>query len=399
MKFSEYLNSKSVQDFIQIHKDDNLANVALELSKHPDLPKNFILNQINGIQKVKHKLPFLENSTVVYPPKISIEQCSSQITAQYKASLVSGCNLLDLSMGFGIDSIFFTQKIPNITGVEPNSELTEIVKFNLKKLHLDKKIKVVNTTAEEYLTLNNQKFDWIYIDPSRRTSQREKVIDLLKYTPNVVELLPVLLKYSDNLLIKVSPFADLYYLRNLFGQYLEEIHIVAIKKECKEILLVINKNTKQLQVKTIHFIDDEQKEEFSFYWDDNQINNNSRKLTDKMPQDAFLYLPNVAILKAKGFNALTNVFNMTPVSDNTHLFISEQKIKNFPGECFAMLQEISPKQIKYDKIQVILKNYPLTHKQFEKKYKIKSGNFSDEVLFGFKDNKNKIKHYLTKRCN
>ena len=184
------------QSFIQQHKTKSLPEIALTLSKHPELDKNFIINQINGLQKAKKKLPdFYNNPNIIYPATISIEQCSSEQTAIFKAQLLCHAELLrnidpesiiDLTGGFGIDSFYFSKQFKEVTYLEPNLDLFDIVQQNFKNLDATN-INCKNTTTEDFLKTNTQKFDIAYIDPSRR-NENEKVFMLADCIPNIVDL-------------------------------------------------------------------------------------------------------------------------------------------------------------------------------------------------------------------
>ncbi len=175
------LNQSADITFIEQHKNDSLNEIALLLSKQPTLNKDFIIAQINGLQKAKNKIPqFYNTPNITYPTKLSLEQCSSEITGIYKSQLINGKTLVDLTGGFGVDSFYFSKEFKAVTHIEQNTDLHLLVKHNFNALKADN-ITLVNTTAEEFIENNTQQFDVIYIDPSRRNeNQRVFKISILK---------------------------------------------------------------------------------------------------------------------------------------------------------------------------------------------------------------------------
>ena len=189
--------------FIQQHQNKSLTELALLLSKKTELNKDFILAQINGIQKAKNKLPqFYSTPNIIYPIKLSLEQCSSEKTGVYKSEIINGEKLLDLTGGFGVDSYYFSKTFTQVTYLEQNKSLHNIVKQNIKLLGA-KNIKLFNSTAEDFIATTTQKFDVICIDPSRR-NQNQRVFKLDECTPNIIELTSSLFKISNKILIKTA---------------------------------------------------------------------------------------------------------------------------------------------------------------------------------------------------
>ena len=174
------------QEFIQQNLNKPLVETALLLCKHPTLDKNYILHQINGLQKAKLKLPsFYENENIIYSSKLAMEQCSSEQTALFKSKLVKEKTVVDLTGGFGVDAYFFSKQFENVSYIEQNRELFEIVKNNFEVLNAP--IQCYQTSCEEFLVKNTQIFDLAYIDPSRR-NENKRVFQLDECTPNIIEL-------------------------------------------------------------------------------------------------------------------------------------------------------------------------------------------------------------------
>ena len=195
-------------EFIEAHKNDLLIDVALLLSKQKTFDKEFILAQINGIQKAKSKIQeFYDTRNIIYPTKLSLEQCSSEKTGIYKSQLINGKTLVDLTGGFGVDSFYLDKEYEQVTYIEQNTELYKTVKHNFGLLKATN-IKLVNSTAEEFIKNNTQEFDVVYIDPSRR-NQNKRVFKLDECSPNIIELAPELFQFSDKILIKTAPLLDI----------------------------------------------------------------------------------------------------------------------------------------------------------------------------------------------
>jgi hypothetical protein len=209
--------------------------LALQKNPFPETEWISILNQVEAKSKAKLKLPtWFATENIIYPSKISVEQTSSEKTATYKASLISGESLIDLTGGFGVDDFHFAKKIKTVTHCEINPELSQIVKHNLEQLNV-KNINCYSGDSLATLAELNTKWDWIYIDPSRRNDAKGKVFMLKDCSPNVPENLDLLFLHSNSILIKTAPLLDisagLLELKNV-----KTIHIVALENEVKELI-------------------------------------------------------------------------------------------------------------------------------------------------------------------
>ena len=230
--------NEATRAFIRAHASDDVRQLALRGTKDPQVDLPFALQQIEGRQKAEWKLPeHFANEEVLYPVTQSMEQCSSTITADYKASLVESTSLADLSGGFGVDTFAFARHFQRCTYVEPQAELCDIVRHNAKVFGLDN-IEILQGTMEEQLEHIGQ-VDWLYVDPSRRDSHGRRVVTLQACTPNLTQCLPQLRTHArKGLLAKLSPLIDL----NSTLQDLPEttgIHVVAVNGECTEVLFLL----------------------------------------------------------------------------------------------------------------------------------------------------------------
>ena len=238
------LLSVEIQVFINSNLNADVAKLALQKNKFLNADWTSILNQIAAKQKAKTKLPtWFTTSNIIYPSKISVEQTSSEKTAEYKSQLVSGLALIDLTGGFGVDDYYFAKKVNQLIHCEINEELSKIVAHNLKQLNVEN-IQCIAGDSSEVLKNINQKYDWIYIDPSRRNEAKGKVFMLRDCLPNVPELLDFYFEYSTNIIIKTAPLLDisagLSELKNV-----SSIHVVAVENEVKELLWILEKSYNQ----------------------------------------------------------------------------------------------------------------------------------------------------------
>lgn len=378
--------------FIQQNLDKPLSEIALLLSKHPELDKNFILNQINGLQKAKLKLPtFYQNKAIVYPVGLSMEQCSSEQTALFKSQLASGKTAVDLTGGFGVDAYFFSKQFDEVSYVEQNQELFEVVQHNFKVLNAP--IKCYQTSCEDFLSKNTKTFDLAYIDPSRR-DENKRVFKLAECTPNVIELLPQLLKTAQQVLIKTSPFLDIKQtLSDL--KSVSKVWIVSVQNDCKEVLYLVNKTADNnpeiiavnIAKNTSTFVFDYEKESTVF--------------VDFSEPQTYLYEPNASILKAGGFKSIAAQFGLNKLAVNTHLYTSNELITNFPGRVFKITNtldynEKSVKTLGLKKANIATRNFPDSIEQIKKKLKITDGG--NNYLFATRNLYDKLILMVTEKA-
>ncbi|CAL2064233.1 THUMP-like domain-containing protein [Tenacibaculum sp. 190524A05c] len=362
-----------VQSFIDSNLNEDISKILFKGSPFDEISVQELANQIVAKKKSQHKLPsWFNTEDIYYPPKVSIEQTSSEITAKYKANLVKGETLIDISGGFGVDSYYFSKNVNNVIHCEINEELSTIVNHNYKKLEANN-IQTKACNGIEYLKSNNANhFDWIYTDPSRRDDSKNKVFLLKDCSPNIPEEIDVLFSKSDNILIKVSPILDISStIREL--KFTKEVHIVAINNEVKELLFILKKDHKEeTLLKTVNFKKDTI-EEFNFSLHSNQLDEPKYSLPL-----TYLYEPNAAILKAGGFKEITQQFDVNKLHQHSHLYTSEDLVR-FPGRTFIIDKVIpyNKKEIKKNipdkKANITIRNFPKTVSQIRKETKIKDG--------------------------
>ena len=372
-----------IQSFIDQHRNKSLTDVALLLAKQKDLPKQHILNQINGWQKSKVKLPaYHQHAEIVFPSTLSMEQCSSEQTAQFKASQVKGNSLVDLTGGFGVDSYYFSQKFSEVSYIEPDQELFEVSTNNFKVLNANN-IKAYNTTAEEFL-LEADKHDVVYIDPSRR-KDHQKVFRLSDCVPDIIAIQPEIEKIASEILIKTSPMLDIKQsLKDL--SHVEEVIIVSVKNECKEVLYKTKVGfDKETSIRCVNL--DTQQPEFKFSYQQEKATNVN--YSDPL---RYLYEANSSINKAGAFNAISERFELQKLAINSHLYTSNELIEDFPGRIFKIIG-IAPYQLKAFKkfnlsnCNISIRNFPDKLPTLKKKLKLNEGG--DDYLFATRDQTNK----------
>lgn len=356
-------------------------DLALQRNKYKHLSDaewHWFLQQIEGRERTADKLPtFASIPDWWYPVRLSCEQCSSELTARYKASLLSPLALgegkeerfLDLTGGYGVDTYFLSEQFIHTDYVEQNEELCRIAAHNFalsQKSKVERQklsIAIHNTTAEDFLLSSpcgEAGWGLIFLDPARRDSHGSKVFRIEDCTPNVVELLPTLLAHSKRLLIKLSPMLDLTQAVTCLSQVNWDIHIVAIKNEVKEVLLLSGGTG---QITTIDLAQKDQA--FVFTREEEQhcgLDIRDGKLAN------YLYEPNAAILKAGAYKLVAQRFGLHKLDVNTHLYTSLQFIENFPGRVWRITEKQNLKQA-----NVLTRNYPLTPEQLKKKLHLRDG--------------------------
>lgn len=365
----EILKSE-VQDFIEANVHKDISKLAFQKNPFAAIDYALLLNQIAAKSKSEHKLPTWYNSKgIVYPPKISVEQTSSEDTAAYKATIVSGETLIDLTGGFGIDAYYFSKKIKSVVHCEMNVSLSEIVKHNFETLHA-KNIECLAGDSYDILQQLERKFDWMYIDPSRRSDVKGKVFLLKDCLPNVPELQEFYFGYADNLLIKTAPILDLAAGLSELSN-VKAIHIVAVENEVKELLWEISKNySGKVAIKTINLAKGKI-EKLDFAYDENEPAHYS------LPKK-YLYEPNSAIMKSGFFDAVGRKFDFDKLHPHSHLYTSEQ-LTDFPGRTFQIENTIAynkaemKKFLSGKKANLTTRNFPENVEQIRKKWKINDG--------------------------
>ena len=352
-----------IRVFVAKYKDADLHSLLLKKSPFPEVSMQELVQQIKGRKVAEKKFPFLNQENIIFPPNLNLEQASSQDTADFKKQFFKGKKFIDLTCGFGIDAYFLSQNFEEITLIEQNTELLDIVKHNWEVL--GRKANFINQKLEDFLTNNKEKFDLIYLDPARRDNHNRKVFLLEDLSPNIIEIQEQLSDISTEILIKLSPLIDIQHLVSSL-QNIYKIWIIAVKNEVKEVLVYLKKTENQPEIFCINLQSSEP--EFHFNLDDEKHCQSELSIPKK-----YIYIPNNSVLKSGAFNLVSEKFGLRKLHQNTHIYTSEEKIAHFPGRIFET-EEINSKAIKKgEQFNIITKNFPLKPEEIKKKYKIKDG--------------------------
>ena len=357
------LKDNEVQQWIEENSQENIHDIAFKKSPFKDISMRDLLQQIQGRNIIKKKIPTLYQKGILYPPKSNLEQTSSEPTATHKLSIVEGKSIIDITGGLGVDCIAFANKFEEVTHIEQNKELQAIAASNFQSLGLEN-ITSIATNGIDHLKQTNKVWDVLYLDPSRRDDAKNRVFLLEEMTPNLLEHLSLITTKAQQILIKISPLIDISYLLQILHN-ISEIQVVALKNEVKEILVKIEKsNSSNTKIIAVNLESDQTHFEFQI----DEINNVTSPL-GKIGK--YLYEPNAAIQKSGGNEILGMDFNMKKLHQNTQLFTSDELHKNYPGRVFEVGEKVKnpKKELKNQSIMAIHRNFPENLVSLRKKYK------------------------------
>ena len=393
-------------EFIREYRERDIRQLALQATRFPDVDMPYALDQIQGWQIARRKLPkWAACDGVIFPPHLSMEQCSSEPTAQYKLNLATewttlnselstqncrrqqfktqnskfktSTRMTDLTGGFGVDFSFTSCAFAAATYVERNEQLCHIVEHNLPLLGLDNAT-VVCADAVEYLsTVEPQTM--LFLDPARRDEHGAKTVMLADCTPDVVQLLPKLLEKSRFTMLKLSPMLDWHKAVDDLQGTVREVHIVSVGGECKELLLVLSTVVEsELKVYCADLSTASDTSSLFVYTPGSSAPVANSKL--KTQNSKFVHEPNASIMKAGCFDELAAAYGVSPVSRNSHLFLSDEPVEGFPGRSFVVERvttmnksELRKALVGIEKANIATRNFPLTVAELRKRLKIKDG--------------------------
>lgn len=366
-------------DFIGQHRCDDVRSLALQAKRYPGVDMREAVVQIEGWQLACVKLPaWSATAGIIFPPKISMEQCSSEPAARYKASLLRGARFADLTGGFGIDFSYICCGFDEAFYIERNERLCDIARHNFSLLGLDHAA-VMNGNSEKLLESLPQ-LDWIFVDPARRDGDGRKVVALSDCEPNVVELEELLLEKSANVMIKCSPMLDIKLacrqLRNVSA-----VHVVAVNNECKELLFVLERNKcESLPVHCVNILKDGV-QEFVF----EQREEASVVIGCCSEVGRYLYEPNPTIQKAGCSRVIASRFGISKLHPNSQLYTSDVLVDDFPGRVFEVTDVLGFSKNEIKKVQslqkanITVRNFPESVQQLRKRLKLSDGG--DSYIF------------------
>ena len=369
-------------EFIQKHLNDDTHSLILKSNNYKEVDARKLAAQILSRQKAQKKLP--EWSAIpglMFPAIVSVEQSSSEATAKYKAGLVSGKRLIDVTGGMGVDCYYMSRHFEKADYFEQQTEVAETAEFNFEQLSA-KNIQVHSENSIDSLNNTTLTGDWLYADPARRGSNKEKVVLLADCTPDILANLDLLLLNAPNVLLKTSPLLDID-LAVTQLKYVSEVHIVGYEQECKELLFILNKSSKsdQILLKSVILNGSGQVVQaltFTRRQENEVIQSFSKPLS-------FLYEPHPAMLKAGAFKVISQEFNLYKLASNSHLYTSSNRVLNFPGRSFEVIAICKPdikeisKYIDGDKANLTTRNFPAKIQDLRKKWRLKDGG--DFYLF------------------
>ena len=393
--------NQATQDFIRQHQDEDVRQLAFLGSKNPEVDMPFALDQIRGRKMARAKLPRWANiDGIIYPPHISMEQCSSESTALYKAELaerllglpVSSSSeeigFVDLTGGFGVDFSYIAARVGlKSMYVERQAHLCEAAKENFERLGLKNAIVKNGDGIEVLHSLKELKL--IFIDPARRDDAGNKVVSLKDCTPDVTVLQEEMLLKADYVIIKLSPMLDWHRAISELS-HVREVHIISVNNECKELLLVLSaRNMGEMEASLadgevkhagnlrIYCINDAQ----SFVCDELDMESSSVKIAPSTLEEMqYLYEPNASLMKAGCFSVLSERYGARMLSKNSHLFVSREPIAVFPGRSFRIIavSSFNKKELKrhlsgITKANIATRNFPLSVAELRKRLKLKDG--------------------------
>ena len=391
--------NQATQDFIRQHQDDDVRQLAFLGSKYPEVDMPFALDQIRGRKMAHAKLPrWASIDGIIYPPHISMEQCSSEQTALYKAELAarllalpvpsSENEFVDLTGGFGVDFSYIASRLGvKSMYVERQTHLCEAAKVNFERLGLKNAIVKNGDGIEVLHSLKDLKL--IFIDPARRDDAGNKVVSLKDCTPDVTVLQEEMLSKADYVVIKLSPMLDWHRAISELS-HVREVHIISVNNECKELLLVLSaRNMGDMEASSadgkvkhagnlrIYCINDAQ----SFVCDELDMEASSVKIASStLDEMLYLYEPNASLMKAGCFSVLSERYGARMLSKNSHLFVSMESIEDFPGRSFRIIaiSSFNKKELKrhlsgITKANIATRNFPLSVAELRKRLKLKDG--------------------------
>lgn len=354
---------------IRRHRQDDVRQLALK-GMDP-----LVIQQIAGWQVARTKVPsWAEVEGLHYPRHLSLEQCSSEQTARYKASLLSpGDTFVDLTGGFGVDFFFMSQLFQRRVYVEQQQELCDIARHNFDLLNHP--CTVVCGSATEYLQ-QMPHASAIYIDPARRDAHGARTYSISDCTPNVLELQELLVKKADRVIIKLSPMLDWHKAASDL-QHISAIHIVSVQNECKELLLVLADGAmSEAPVVCINLLADGTHQRFEY----NPATNARSVNVNAKVNTTYLYEPNASIMKAGCFDEIGNFYQICKLSANSHLYVSDHEVKDFSGRGFQILSipSMNKRELKealrdIDRANITVRNFPMSAEALRKRLRLKDG--------------------------
>ena len=387
------MGSEETKRFVREHREDDVRALALQARRYGDIDLPWALDQIQGWQTARHKLPsWAAIDGIVYPPHLSMEQCSSELTALYKCEIVKRLpekcreTLVDLTGGFGVDFAFMARCFDQAYYVERQEHLCETASVNFELLGLSHAT-VISAEAEgilsrfcHYVPYTHPASTLLYLDPARRDSNSARTYAIADCTPNVLELLDRLFEAGHHVLLKLSPMLDWHKAVSDLGNRVAEVHIVSVDNECKELLILMSADHYGEPV--IHCVNDDQRLTYMPSQD-----TEPPMLAVDEDRATYLYEPNASIMKAGCFGMVTQYYPVKALASDSHLFVSSEVVEDFPGRRFAVTavttmnkKELTVALKDITRANVAVRNFPMSAQNLRKRLSLKDGG--DCYIFG-----------------
>ncbi len=374
---------------MQDHLNGDPAFLLLSHQGKVDFDLKLAVQQIQARQKAKSKLPeWVADPRLLFPPSLNLEQASSSQTAGFKAKLVQGKTLLDITGGFGIDAYYLGQQFEEITYCERLSDLAELARHNFEML-TPGKFKIYIGDGLDLVKQTTQKFDLIYVDPARRGKANEKLYRLSDCEPDITAHWKLLRSKGKQVLCKISPMTDIKQALQDISDF-QQIWVISVKNEVKEVLLYWDEAWQGTQ-RTIHAVDLNQEGEQTFHFTYEEETEAAINLSEV---SNYLIEPLACILKAGAFRSFAQRFGLQKLHANSHLYTSESFNSDLPARVFEVVTVLAnpKKQIQQTfingKANVLTRNYSLSPEELKKKYKLKDGG--EDYLIGTKTQKGDV---------
>jgi len=381
--------SVETRQFIEQHVNDDPALLRLKAKGAEGVDLPIAAEQIAIRQQLKEKLPdWAGNFDLVFPSRLSAEQCSSEQTARYKQQFVSGGSLMDLTGGLGVDFFYLSQKAKNAVYIDRKGENCTISRHNFAHLGVEN-AEVIQGDSIAILSAWKHPIDFIYIDPSRRSDHNRRIYALHDCEPDVVKHKDLFLQKARQVLIKVSPMADVKSLLALFPEA-KEVHIVSVRNECKEVLLLLDKDRANA-APVIYCVNlaPEKTESFTFSFPEEE-----QAAAGYGAVAAYLYEPNAAILKGGAFKSVAVRYGVEKLSPHSHLYASDGLISEFPGRIFEVEKVILfdkkgkiELSSRFSQANISVRNFPVSVAEIRRQTGIKEGGEAYLFATTLKDNK------------
>ena len=391
------ITNEATRLFISQHANDNVRTLALSAHGKPDIDLPFALDQIAGRQTARRKLPsWYGIDGIVFPPHLSMEQCSSEATALYKQSLVErllcrdagSASFVDLTGGFGVDFSFLASRFGKAIYVERQQRLCDITIHNFKLLGLTQ-AEVVCGEAESWLK-SMPSVDLVYLDPARRDNQGARTFAIADCTPDVVSLKSLLLEKADNVMIKLSPMLDWRKaVADLGTANVSQVHIVSVDNECKELLVIMSgRQADEVEVCCVNILTTNQTQ--------------TSTTSEPSPQQHYLYEPNASIMKAGCYALVEERYAIAQIAPNSHLFVADTLVDDFPGRVFAVerVATMNKRELRttlegISRANIAVRNFPMTAVELGKRLKLKEGG--EWYLYATTDSEGKHRLYFCRK--